>query len=68
MTATHDPQSSASRVERLTITIPEVAEILGIGRRQAYEAALRGEIPSLRIGRRILVPLAALRQMLGGAS
>ena len=35
MTATHDPQSNATRDERLAVTIPEVAKRLGIGRRQA---------------------------------
>jgi excisionase family DNA binding protein len=39
---------------------------LGIGRNQAYEAAHRGEIPSIRIGKRILVPVAALDRLLNG--
>ena len=36
----------------------------GIGRNQAYEAARRGEIPTIRIGKRILVPVAALDRLL----
>ena len=49
-------------------TISEAACMLGISRGSAYEAAKRGEIPTIRIGRRLLVPLAALERMLGGAA
>ena len=52
--------------EKVTITIIEAAKMLGVGRNQAYEAAHRGDIPVIRIGRRLLVPLAAFRQMLEG--
>ncbi|RVC57681.1 helix-turn-helix domain-containing protein [Mesorhizobium sp.] len=51
---------------RATITIVEAAHRLGIGRNQAYEAAKRGEIPSIKIGKRLLVPKAALDKMLSG--
>jgi len=53
--------------ERITLSIPEAAKLLGIGRNQAYEAAKRGEIPTVKIGKRILVPLAALEKKLQGA-
>lgn len=52
--------------KRSTMTVIEAAKRLGIGRNQAYEAAGRGEIPSIRIGNRILVPTAALERMLAG--
>jgi len=51
--------------ERLTLTVDEAATLLGISRAFAYEAVNRGEIPSIRIGRRILVPRVALARMLG---
>ena len=51
--------------EPATITITEAAALLGIGRNQAYQAAARGELPVLRLGRRLLVPTAPLRRMLG---
>jgi excisionase family DNA binding protein len=47
-----------------TITVPETAEWLGVGRNTAYEAAARGEIPTIRIGARVLVPVERLRAML----
>jgi len=49
-----------------TTTIVEAARRLKIGRNQAYEAAARGEIPAVRIGRRWLVPIAALNRLLNG--
>jgi excisionase family DNA binding protein len=50
----------------LTVTVVEAAKLLRIGRNSAYEAARRGELPVVRIGRRLLVPRAALEQLLGG--
>ena len=51
--------------ERLTVTVEEAADLLGIGRSSAYMAVKDGSIPSIRIGGRILVPRAALERMLG---
>jgi len=48
-----------------TMTIPEAAALLGISRSAAYRAVTRGEIPSVRIGRRLLVPTAKLYTILG---
>ena len=50
-----------------TQTIDEAAKELGIGRNQAYAAAKRGEIPTIRIGKRILVLREPLKRMLEGA-
>lgn len=52
--------------ERHTYTVDEVAERLGISRNAAYDAVHRGELPALRIGRRIVVPRAALDRLLSG--
>jgi len=49
-----DPEAPPDR--RLTLTVEEAAQLLGISRALAYEAVQRGEIPHLRVGRRILVP------------
>jgi excisionase family DNA binding protein len=46
------------------LTVVEVAKILRIGRLSAYQAIERGEVPSIRIGRRILIPRTALEQLL----
>lgn len=50
--------------ERATVTVEEAARLLGIGRNSAFAAVQRGEIPALRIGRRVLVPRAALERLL----
>lgn len=52
---------------RLTITIDETARRLGICRNSAYEAGKRGELLTIRLGGRILVPVAALEAVLEGA-
>jgi excisionase family DNA binding protein len=49
---------------QMTVTVHTVAKLLGISRNSAYDAVHRGEIPSLRFGRRIVVPLTALAQLL----
>jgi excisionase family DNA binding protein len=51
--------------ERLVLTVEEAATLLGISRAFAYEAVNSGTIPSIRIGRRILVPKAALNRLVG---
>ncbi len=43
---------------------PDVGQALGLGRSATYAAAQRGEIPTLRIGGKVLVPTACLRRML----
>ncbi len=54
--------------ERRIVTVNEAAAMLRISRGAAYEAARRKEIPTIRIGRRLLVPLAALERMLAGST
>ena len=51
-------------VEQPVMTVDEAAEVLGVSRASAYEGVKTGEIPSIRIGRRIVVPTAAVRRML----
>jgi excisionase family DNA binding protein len=51
--------------EQPTIKLwPDTGRALGCGRSAIYEAAARGEIPVIRLGRKIVVPTAALRRML----
>ena len=51
--------------QRITLTVEEVASLLGLGRTAAYEAARRGQIPSRRLGRRVVIPVPALLEWLG---
>jgi len=52
---------------RETVTVAEAGRILGVCRNSAYRLAKQGVIPSLRLGRKVVVPKAALRRMLGRA-
>jgi excisionase family DNA binding protein len=47
-------------------TVPEAGQRLGIGRNQAYAAAKRGEIPTIKIGRSLRVPKPAFDRLLEG--
>jgi len=50
--------------DKLTLSIEEAAKVLGIGRNLCYERVKTGEIPVIKIGRRLLVPKKALEKLL----
>ena len=54
----------ATRGERLVLSVAETAGLLGISRGLAYELARRGEIPTMKLGRRKVVPRAALTALI----
>ncbi len=47
-----------------TLTVDEAAKLLRVARNSCYEAVKRGEIPSIRIGKRILIPRVPFETML----
>ncbi len=51
---------------RLTMTVEEAGVALGISRSHAYELIRQGELPSLRLGRRVVVPVASLEALVQG--
>jgi excisionase family DNA binding protein len=51
--------------QRLVYTVPEAGRLLGLGRNAAYEAAKRGELPTIRIGRLLLVPKSPFHRLVG---
>ena len=52
-------------MKRQTLTVDEAAEVIGVSRVSLYNAIKSGEFkPVLRIGKRILIPRAALEKML----
>jgi excisionase family DNA binding protein len=53
---------------RRTMNVEEAGRQLGLAKNAAYNAAHRGEIPTIRIGGRILVPKAAFDRMLEQSS
>ncbi|MEL6981776.1 MAG: helix-turn-helix domain-containing protein [Actinomycetota bacterium] len=52
--------------ERLALSVSEAAEALGISRASAYECIRIGDLPSIRMGGRILVPRRQLEALLDG--
>lgn len=50
---------------RATISIPEAGRLLSLGRSASYDAARRGEIPTIPFGHRKVVPVPRLLAMLG---
>lgn len=58
---------NATSSDQLVFTVEEAAKLLRIGRNVAYEAVRSGQLPSARIGRRILVPRVALDRWLAQA-
>lgn len=54
--------------ERLTLTVEQAGELLGISRSLAYEMARTGGLPAIRFGKRIVVPKRAIETMLEGSA
>jgi len=52
---------------RLCMSVPEAAKLLGISRNNAYELVKRGELPSIKLGKRKLIPKIALERKLAEA-
>ena len=50
--------------EKLTLSVEEAARLLGIGRNLCYDRVKTGEIPAIKIGRRLLVSRSALEKLL----
>lgn len=50
--------------DKLCLSVPEIAVLLGVSRPTAYELANRADFPAIHIGKRILVPRAALERWL----
>ncbi|MGI9149646.1 MAG: helix-turn-helix domain-containing protein [Chloroflexota bacterium] len=52
--------------QALTLTIPQAADLLGISLSKAYEAARAGELPTVRVGARVLVSRRRLEALVDG--
>jgi excisionase family DNA binding protein len=49
---------------RATMTVPEAADLLGMSESATYEAAARGELPAVKVGRRVLIKRDPFLEML----
>ncbi len=65
LAAADRPDPDAARLDLpVTLSVHQAANVLGLSRAATYEAVRRGQLPSLRIGRRILIPTRRLIDML----
>ena len=64
----HNYPAIALTEGRATVSVEEVANVLGIGRRMAYRAIRNGQLPSRRLGRRIVMPVPILLDWLGASA
>ncbi len=56
------------RMERRTLSVAEAAQLLGISRAHAYDCVRNGELPSITLGRRVVVPRQAIEDLLARGS
>lgn len=62
----HEPPIGVADIENLgTVDVRTAGRLLGLGRDASFAAAKRGEIPVLRFGRRLVVPVPKLLQLIG---
>lgn len=54
-------------ITRQTLSVTETAKLLGISRAHAYDCVRSGQIPSITLGRRVVVPRRAIDELLNGA-
>jgi excisionase family DNA binding protein len=54
----------APSITRRTYSVEEAAVILGLSRASAYNYARSGILPVIRLGKRLIVPAAAIERML----
>jgi excisionase family DNA binding protein len=63
-----DPCLTRPDREPLTLSVPEAAKLLGVSPDLVYDLVAVGELPALRLGRRIVVPRRALEELVEAAS
>jgi hypothetical protein len=56
--------SKTEKVPRHVYRVPEAGAILGLSRNASYEAAKRGDLPTIKIGKLLRVPVRAIERML----
>ena len=52
-------------MERKVLTVPEAGAQLGLGRNASYDAAKRGDIPTIKLGKLLRVSKLVIERMLG---
>ena len=58
--------TSVAQTERLTLSVPVAAAMVGIGRSTLYELVRSGDVRSVRLGKRIVIPITVIEALLRG--
>jgi excisionase family DNA binding protein len=61
-----EPSHRLEAIETATVSVPNAAKVLGISRASAYKAAKNGELPVIKLGKRVLVLRDGLQKMIAG--
>ena len=56
-----------NETESAILSVNECAKMLKLSRGSTYQGCLTGEIPHIKIGRRILIPRVAIQKLLENA-
>jgi excisionase family DNA binding protein len=64
--STNQAQRDVDRERPLTVTVETAGRVLGISRGLAYELVRRGDLRAIRLGRRLVVPMKAIDELLDG--
>jgi len=57
------PRSAKQEPQPLLLSVPQAARLLGVGTTLCWDMVHRGQLTSVRLGRRVLIPRAALEQL-----
>jgi excisionase family DNA binding protein len=63
----NEKTNDAGGEDRILLSVPEAARLVGISKTHAWEQVRRGDWPSLRIGKNVRVPRAFLEDLARGA-
>lgn len=63
----HDATPEPAKIERLTVSAREAAQMLGVSERTIYQLTKTGKIPSKKIGARVIYPIDGLRRFVNDA-
>jgi excisionase family DNA binding protein len=62
----YELENELRNIDALTLTIPQTARLLGISISKTYEAARMGQLPTIRVGTRVLVSRRRLEELIDG--
>jgi len=56
--------NQSEQIPRALISVSEAARVIGVSRSYAYELVASGQLISVRLGRRVLIPISAIDDLI----